>query len=103
MSVKTNANTKTIGRRRTRAEYRVHMGRRLYTGTLQKTLDLGRRWHGMTRRLGPLVAALWLLPACGTDPGAESARDDALTVLLPRDVQELDPRYVGDAYGIKVS
>jgi peptide/nickel transport system substrate-binding protein len=79
------------------------MGRRLYTGILQKTLDLGRRWPAMRRGSGPLVTALCLLAACGRDSGREASRDDALTVLLPRDVQELDPRYVGDAYGIKVS
>ncbi len=30
-------------------------------------------------------------------------RDDALVVLLPREPEQLDPRYVGDAYGVKLS
>jgi peptide/nickel transport system substrate-binding protein len=40
-----------------------------------------------------------LLAACSTS----EARDGATVVLLPRDVQELDPRLTGDAYGHKVS
>lgn len=35
------------------------------------------------------------------DVGADSP--DSLTLLLPRDIQQLDPRYVGDIYGLKVS
>lgn len=46
------------------------------------------------------MAVLALLCACG----ANAARDpDELVMLLPRDVQEVDPRFVSDAYGHKVS
>jgi peptide/nickel transport system substrate-binding protein len=42
-----------------------------------------------------------LLAACGEGSGAKPS--DALTVLLPRDVIELDPRFVSDAFGLKVT
>lgn len=45
------------------------------------------------------LAALAFAVGCG-EP---ARRSDALVVLLPRDVQELDPRLTGDAYGHKVS
>lgn len=47
--------------------------------------------------LGALLAA-----GCGDVHGARPG-DDALVVLLPRDAQELDPRFTTDAYGLKVS
>lgn len=55
------------------------------------------------------TARLWLLllsllVACGRDRAAEEVRtDDAVVVLLPREPDQLDPRYVGDAYGLKLS
>jgi len=45
-----------------------------------------------------ILGGLWL--GCG-EPA--STNSDALVVLLPRDVQELDPRLTGDPYGHKVS
>ncbi|HEX6241535.1 MAG TPA: hypothetical protein VFZ61_11595, partial [Polyangiales bacterium] len=45
--------------------------------------------------------SLFALLACA-DP--VSRRDaSARVVILPREVDELDPRYVGDAYGLKLS
>jgi len=41
-----------------------------------------------------------LSAACGR-PAAR--RDDAIVVLLPREPEQLDPRYTGDAYGLKLS
>ena len=41
------------------------------------------------------------LAGCGE--GSSKKPSDALTVLLPRDVIELDPRFVSDAYGLKVT
>lgn len=35
--------------------------------------------------------------------GAAARDDDALVIVLPTDVEQLDPRKVGDAYGLKVS
>ncbi len=41
---------------------------------------------------------------CGGERASTDARpDDALVVVLPQDVEQLDPRKVGDAYGLKVS
>lgn len=45
-----------------------------------------------------LLVMVWAA-ACTSEP----REDDAIVVLLPRDVQELDPRLTGDAYGHKVS
>lgn len=41
--------------------------------------------------------------SCGGGDARPHARDDALVVVLPRDAEELDPRFVGDPYGLKVS
>jgi peptide/nickel transport system substrate-binding protein len=42
------------------------------------------------------------LCACSPHTAEDGARS-ALVVLLPRDAQEIDPRFTGDAYGLKVS
>ncbi len=42
-----------------------------------------------------------LLAACASESGAR--RNDALVLLLPRDIIDLDPRFVSDAYGHKIS
>jgi len=47
-----------------------------------------------------LWALLSLAFACGRDV---SGPDDVLVVLLPREPEQLDPRYAGDAYGLKLS
>jgi len=44
------------------------------------------------------------LAGCGSQRSAEGTSDDgSLVVVLPQDVEQLDPRKVGDAYGLKVS
>jgi peptide/nickel transport system substrate-binding protein len=48
-----------------------------------------------------LIVALLALAACGRS--APPRADGAKVVILPREVDELDPRYVGDAYGLKLS
>ncbi len=50
-------------------------------------------------RLGAGVLAL----ICMGCSESKLTRDDALVVLLPREPEQIDPRYVGDAYGIKLS
>lgn len=50
--------------------------------------------------IGALLASLW--SACRTSHEAAFAREDTV-VILPREVENLDPRYVGDAYGLKLS
>ncbi|MFT3922654.1 MAG: ABC transporter substrate-binding protein [Myxococcales bacterium] len=42
------------------------------------------------------------MAGCARDQ-AEPAAADTLVVLLPREPDQLDPRYVGDAYGLKLS
>lgn len=54
-------------------------------------IDQSQRWI--------VLAACALAVSCA----GPVRRDDALVVLIPRDVQELDPRLTGDAYGHKVS
>lgn len=56
-------------------------------------------------RAALLAVALGALAlGCGGERSSTDARpDDALVVVLPQDVEQLDPRKVGDAYGLKVS
>jgi peptide/nickel transport system substrate-binding protein len=53
--------------------------------------------------LAVALAVAGLLGGCSPDRPDERARDDALAVLLPRDAEQLDPRFVTDPYGLKVS
>ena len=50
-----------------------------------------------------VAAIAWAMGACGDDAGAAHATEPAFVVLLPREAQEIDPRYAGDAYGHKLS
>lgn len=51
-----------------------------------------------------LLVALGLCCACGApDAGPSAGGPDPIVVLLPREPQELDPRFAGDLYGVKVS
>lgn len=49
-----------------------------------------------------MLALALLLAACGDEEGAPSD-DDALQVVIPRAAEELDPRFVTDPWGLKVS
>jgi peptide/nickel transport system substrate-binding protein len=49
------------------------------------------------------VLALWFAGLLACSAAAERPADAAEVVILPREVDELDPRYVGDAYGLKLS
>lgn len=49
-----------------------------------------------------LLALSCGLCACASDGAAERAASERV-VILPREPDELDPRYVGDAYGLKLS
>lgn len=57
------------------------------------------------RRLGRLLVSLASLAfgALGCGAPGPAPEPNLLTVLLPRDVQEVDPRLTGDAYGHKLS
>ncbi len=57
------------------------------------------RSHSWARRFQK-VALLVVLSACAR---SERAPKDALVVIFPREPEQLDPRYVGDAYGFKVT
>jgi peptide/nickel transport system substrate-binding protein len=48
-----------------------------------------------------LLFGLWMCACTRRDLLRSSP--DSLTMLLPRDVKQLDPRYVSDVYGLKVS
>lgn len=49
-------------------------------------------------------SALALLLVIGLGCGRPAERDpDSLVVMLPRDAEQLDPRFVGDPYGLRVS
>jgi peptide/nickel transport system substrate-binding protein len=65
-------------------------------------IALGLQRRATRAALACALAALACTFACReqrTDEGAQSA----LVVLLPREAQEIDPRFSGDAYGHKVS
>lgn len=48
-----------------------------------------------------MLVLLALLSGCRG--GGGHAGSDAIVVILPREPEQLDPRYVGDAYGLKVT
>jgi peptide/nickel transport system substrate-binding protein len=58
-----------------------------------------RSWH---RWLCAGVVLCAHACAAPSSPQGDSSRN-ARVVLIPRDVQEIDPRFSGDAYGVKVS
>jgi peptide/nickel transport system substrate-binding protein len=56
------------------------------------------------RHLVERSSAFVLLLAIGLGCSRPAERDtDALVVMLPRDAEQLDPRFVGDPYGLRVS
>ncbi|HEX7478044.1 MAG TPA: ABC transporter substrate-binding protein [Polyangiales bacterium] len=59
-------------------------------------------WCAIRARAALLLLCVACCVAC-SGPAARPRDADALVVLLPRDVQELDPRFVSDAYGHKLS
>lgn len=48
-----------------------------------------------------MALLLLVASACATRP--EPAPENAVTIVLPRDAEELDPRFVRDPYGLKMS
>ncbi|HEX5656097.1 MAG TPA: hypothetical protein VFX59_02835, partial [Polyangiales bacterium] len=60
------------------------------------------RSHSSARKFQKYALLLTLLLGCGREERA-AARQNALVVILPREPEQLDPRYVGDAYGFKVT
>ena len=59
--------------------------------------------RSVRHRLQP-SSALVLLLVIGAGCSRPSEHDpDALVVMLPRDAEQLDPRFVGDPYGLRVS
>ena len=56
-----------------------------------------------SRHLRQTSSALALLLAIGACTTAAERNPDALVVVLPRDAEQLDPRFVGDPYGLRVS
>ncbi|MGB8223496.1 MAG: ABC transporter substrate-binding protein [Polyangiales bacterium] len=59
--------------------------------------------RSVRHRRQPSSALLWLLMiGLGCQPSVEQD-PDTLVVMLPRDAEQLDPRFVGDPYGLRVS
>jgi len=50
-----------------------------------------------------MLSCALALGCSGAGQGDAQRSDDALVLVLPQDVEQLDPRKVGDAYGLKVS
>jgi peptide/nickel transport system substrate-binding protein len=69
----------------------------------QQADDRETKKRSMRHRLQP-SSALVLVLVIGLGCGRPAAQDaDALVVMLPRDAEQLDPRFVGDPYGLRVS
>ena len=69
----------------------------------QKAGDQENEKRSVRHRRQPSSALLWILViglGCSRAPERE---EDALVVMLPRDAEQLDPRFVGDPYGLRVS
>ncbi|MGD8318448.1 MAG: ABC transporter substrate-binding protein, partial [Myxococcales bacterium] len=54
----------------------------------------------LAKRISVLACLLVIGTACHRAP---SHHEDALVVMLPRDAEQLDPRFVSDPYGLRVS
>lgn len=68
----------------------------------------GCAWPGRSSGRGgqataPTLVAIALALACAGESTSPAEADDALRVVLPREVVELDPRFVTDPYGLKIS
>ena len=50
-----------------------------------------------------LIALTWALSLARCAEETVSRDDDHIVFVLPRDIQQIDPRLIGDAYGLKVS
>ena len=74
--------------------YRGQVNRPVASRILRRTPRVG---HGVL-----VVGLVWLL-GCGDDQPERTGTDGGMTILLPRDALELDPRLTGDAYGLKIS
>jgi len=69
----------------------------------QQADDRKRKKRSVRHRLQP-SSALTLLLVIGLGCSRPVEQDpDALVVMLPRDAEQLDPRFVGDPYGLRVS
>jgi peptide/nickel transport system substrate-binding protein len=71
----------------------------------QKKRDENEKKHRAARHgRQPSSVVLSLLVLCAAcTPRAAHQSDDALVVILPRDAEQLDPRFVADPYGLRVS
>jgi peptide/nickel transport system substrate-binding protein len=69
----------------------------------QKERNQAEEKRSVRHRLKPSSGLLWLL-VIGLGCARAPERDpDALVIMLPRDAEQLDPRFVGDPYGLRVS
>lgn len=50
-----------------------------------------------------LASILLVCALSGCAAGRPSANENERVVIIPREIDEIDPRYVGDAYGLKLS
>jgi peptide/nickel transport system substrate-binding protein len=70
------------------------------SGARPGTFGSSQNWQRPQRRCFSL---LWALLAGCTGGGAAAAEPGVLSLLLPRDAQDIDPRFVSDPYGLKLS
>ena len=102
-------NANTIAEPRLEDEVCNRLGQRPRTPRIRvgahdhKAGDQNDEKRSVRHRRKPSSALLWLL-VIGLGCTSAPERDpDALVVMLPRDAEQLDPRFVGDPYGLRVS
>ncbi|MEM9729248.1 MAG: ABC transporter substrate-binding protein [Myxococcota bacterium] len=57
----------------------------------------------MRHRAKPSSVIALLLVVGAACTSSQSSKSDALVVVIPRDAEQLDPRFVGDPYGLRIS
>lgn len=71
---------------------------------MKHALERSHSAHKDEKILRAVAVLLCLVCALGCRAQKQTERTrDAVVVILPREPEQLDPRYVGDAYGLKVS
>ena len=75
-----------------------------FRGSQQEREDKEKKHRATRHARHPSSVVLCLLALCAAcSSRAPKANDDALVLILPRDAEQLDPRFVSDPYGLRVS
>jgi len=89
-------------RDRSRGRPRSNGGHRERSGPTQGEDDRGTERSSRHRAQTSSVLA-WVLAIVAGCTARHPSTNDVLTVVIPREAEQLDPRFVGDPYGLRVS